>query len=63
MDKQMKECLKPHALLHIVTGIGLGIILTNWMASLYGQTGMIIGLFVVLASFLGELYLAGGHKK
>ena len=63
MDKQMKECLKPHALLHTLLGIGLGVIGVNWLGGLYGQNGLVIGLFIVLAAFMGEFYLAGQKKR
>ena len=59
----MKQCMKPHALLHTVGGAGAGLILANWFNGLTGQVGIIIGLFVLLGSFIGELYLAGGKKR
>ncbi|OGG18181.1 hypothetical protein A3D78_05375 [Candidatus Gottesmanbacteria bacterium RIFCSPHIGHO2_02_FULL_39_14] len=62
MDKQMKECFKPHAMLHTVFGIGIGMVLSNWLTGFSGQTGLVIGLFVVLTAFMGEFYLAGKKK-
>ncbi|OGG02160.1 hypothetical protein A2W14_06545 [Candidatus Gottesmanbacteria bacterium RBG_16_37_8] len=59
----MKECLKPHSLLHIVFGIGIGVVLVNWLTGLTGQTGLVVGLFIILAAFMGEFYLAGQKKK
>ena len=63
MDKQFKECMKPHAMVHTLFGIGLGLVLANWLTSLTGQTGLVIGLFVILIGFMFEFYLAGQRKK
>lgn len=63
MEKQMKECLKPHAILHTVFGLGLGLVLANWLTGFSGQTGMVLGLFLVLVAFIGEFYLGGDKKK
>lgn len=63
MEKQMKECLKPHALLHTVFGLGLGLVFANWFSGFLGETGLVIGLFLVLVAFIGEFYLGGGKKK
>ncbi|OGG06028.1 hypothetical protein A3D05_02865 [Candidatus Gottesmanbacteria bacterium RIFCSPHIGHO2_02_FULL_40_24] len=59
----MKECLKPHSVVHTVLGIGVGLVLANWLTGLSGQTGMVIGLFTIIAAFLGELYVAGQKKR
>ncbi len=53
MEKMMKECMKPHALLHTVTGAGLGILLANWL-SLTGDTGMWWGVGLLVAGVGGE---------
>ncbi len=34
MDKKMKECFKPHALMHSLVGLGLGIVLVSLVPSL-----------------------------
>ena len=63
MDKQMKECMKPHSLVHTLLGIGIGVVLANWLINLSGQSGLVIGLFLVLVAFMFEFYLAGQKKK
>ncbi len=34
MDKKMQECFKPHALMHSLMGLGLGIVLVSLIPSL-----------------------------
>ena len=63
MDRQMQECVKPHAVVHTILGIGVGLVIANWLESLTGQQGMVIGLFLILGAFMGEFYLAGQKKK
>ncbi len=59
----MKECLKPHSLVHSVVGIGLGILLTNWITFLSGANGIVIGGVVLIGGLLGELSLMSSKKK
>lgn len=53
MEKMMKECMKPHPLLHTVSGVGLGVLLTNWFG-LVGNTGMWLGLILLVVGVAGE---------
>lgn len=53
MDKMMKECMKQHPLLHTVSGIGLGVLLTNWLG-LTGTTGTWWGWGLVVVGVVGE---------
>ena len=34
MDKKIKECLSPHALMHTLTGLGLGLLVAALVPSL-----------------------------
>ena len=63
MDKQMKECMKPHSMVHTLFGIGIGVVLANWLITLSGQSGLVIGLFLILVAFMFEFYLAGQKRK
>lgn len=56
MEKMMKECMKPHPLLHTVMGVGLGMLLTNWLG-LPGDSGMLWGVVLVVAGFVGEFMI------
>lgn len=49
----LKECLKPHPLLHTITGAGIGLIVANLVLS--GDLGLVIGVVLVLAGFLAEI--------
>ncbi|MBI3379316.1 hypothetical protein HY029_01015 [Candidatus Gottesmanbacteria bacterium] len=57
MDKMMKECMKPHALLHTVTGVGLGMLLSNWLG-LAGEMGMWWGVGLIVVGVVGEFMIA-----
>lgn len=50
---KMEECLKPHALLHIVTGVGLGLLLVGVVPSVLGNAVM-WGVVLVVAAVVGE---------
>lgn len=56
MEKMMKECMKPHPLLHTVSGVGLGMLLTNWFG-LVGTTGVYLGVILVVLGVVGEFVL------
>lgn len=45
MDKMMKECMKPHALAHSVTGAGVALLVLYFVPSL---TAYLLALGVVL---------------
>ena len=54
MNMDMKECMKPHALLHSLTGIGLGLILVALMPSLVGNA-LMLGVVVVVVGIVGDM--------
>lgn len=53
MDAMMKECMKPHALMHLLSGIGLGIII----AAVMGSTNMGLGVVLLIAGMLGDMWV------
>lgn len=53
MEKMMKECMKPHALLHTVTGVGFGMLLTNWLG-LTVDAVMMWGVVLIVVGVAGE---------
>ena len=59
----MQECVKPHAIVHTILGVGVGFVIANWLNTFDGQQGLVIGLFLILGAFMGEFYLAGLKKK
>lgn len=50
---KMEECLKPHALLHTVTGVGLGLLLVAVMPSVV-ENAVMVGVVLVVAGVIGE---------
>lgn len=53
MDKMMKKCMEPHALLHTLTGIGLGMVILALMPSLMANA-LMYGVGVVVVGVVGE---------
>lgn len=51
MQGKLKECMKPHALAHSLTGFGVGLIVVNLVSSLYGQMGLWLGVILLVAGF------------
>ena len=60
LDKMMKECMKPHALLHLVTGAGLGMLLTTWFTGVAVNAAM-WGWVLLLVGIVGD-YLVQSKK-
>jgi len=50
----MKECTKPHPMLHSLTGLGLGLVVAGLVTSLAGQTGIVLGIILIVASIAGH---------
>ena len=49
----MKECLKPHPLLHSVAGIGLGFLLAGLVPGL-AASGVLLGIILLVVGMGGE---------
>ncbi len=49
-----KECLKPHALVHNLVGIGIGLVLAGLIPGLTGGTGVTVGVVLVVLGVIGE---------
>jgi len=52
----MKECLKPHPLLHSVAGIGLGLLLAGLVPGL-AVSGVLLGIILLVVGMGGELMM------
>lgn len=52
----MKRCMEPHALLHTLTGIGLGMIILALVPSLTANA-MMYGLVAVVVGIVGEFMI------
>ena len=54
MDAMMKECTKPHSLVHILTGIGLGLVLVGLMPTL-ASNGLMYGVVLVVVAIVLDM--------
>ena len=52
----MKECLKPHSLLHSVAGIGLGLFLAGLVPGL-AASGVLLGIILIVVGMGGEFVM------
>lgn len=59
MDKMMKECMKPHALTHTLTGVGLGVLLVGLFPSLSLNATM-VGLVVLVVGMVADYMVQSG---
>lgn len=53
MDKKIKECMKPHALMHSLAGLGVGLILVNFIPALIANA-LMLGLVVLVVAIVGD---------
>ena len=53
MDKMMKECMKPHAILHIVSGAGVGLLLVAFFPG-FAASALTWGLVLIVLGIVGE---------
>ena len=54
MDKMMKECMKPHALAHSLTGFGVALILVALWPSL-AQMGLWLGVVLLVVGVVWDM--------
>lgn len=59
-DKMMKECMKPHALAHSLTGAGVGLLLVAFLPVL-AQNVLMAGIVVLVAGIVFD-FLAQSKK-
>lgn len=57
----MKECMKPHALLHSLMGIGLGMVLLALLPGLVSNA-LTIGVVLIVIAFVAE-FMGGNPVK
>lgn len=53
MDKKIKECMKPHALAHSLSGLGVGFILIALMPSLVSMA-FVIGIIALVGGIIWD---------
>lgn len=50
---KISECLKPHALTHTLTGIGLGLLAAGLFPSIYAWA-VTLGMVLIVLALIGE---------
>ena len=53
MDKKLKECMKPHVLMHNLAGLGVGLILVNFIPTLV-DNALMLGVLVLVVAVVGD---------
>lgn len=53
MDKKIKECMKPHALMHSLAGLGLGLILVNFIPT-FADNALMLGVVALAVAVVGD---------
>lgn len=53
LNKMMAECTKPHALVHMLTGIGLGMIFVGLFQGLF-EMAVILGLLILAMGIFAD---------
>ena len=61
MNAMMKECTKPHALAHLVTGAGVGLLVLYFVPSLLSYL-LVLGAVLFVGGILWD-YWAQSSKK
>lgn len=59
MDKKFKECMKPHALMHSLAGLGFGLILVNFIPTLV-DNALMLGVVVLVVAVVGDFMVNKG---
>jgi len=50
----MKECFKPHVVMHSLIGLGIGFILASFIPALSTSTGLWLGIILVIIGIISE---------
>ena len=48
----MKECFKPHVILHSAAGLGIGLVLASLIPTLSGKIGLWLGLIIFVLTII-----------
>lgn len=59
MDNMMKECMKPHALAHGITGLGVGLLAAHFWP---GLAGLWVGVGVLVLGIIVD-FVTNPAKK
>lgn len=62
INEMIKECSKPHALNHIVSGAGIGFLVLYFVPSLGGNL-LWLGVGLLVVAFVWEFWTNPARKK
>lgn len=62
MNAMFKECMKPHALVHMVSGAGIGSLILYFIPSLTSNL-LMLGVVLIVAAFAIEFFVNPARKK
>jgi len=62
MNAMVKECMKPHALNHIVSGAGIGFLVLYFVPSLNANL-LILGAVLLVGAFVLEFFTNPARKN
>lgn len=60
LDAKMKECMKPHSLMHSLSGIGLGVVVATVFSGAIGANGIMFGILLIAAGIVGDMMVNKG---
>lgn len=55
-EKMLEECFTPHSLVHLLMGIGVGLIVVSFVPSLLNNA-LMLGVLVVVVGFLADFLI------
>lgn len=61
MNAMFKECAKPHALVHSVTGAGIALLVLYFVPSLLSNL-LVLGLVLFVGGFILEFFVNPARK-
>lgn len=59
MDKMMKECMKPHAIAHLVTGAGIALLLSSYVSAV-SANAMVLGIIALVGGIAYDMMVNKG---
>jgi len=62
MNGMIKECMKPHALNHMLSGAGIGFLVLYFVPSL-GANLLMLGVVLLVVAFVWEFMTNPARKK
>ena len=61
MNAMFKECMKPHALVHSITGAGIAFLLLYFIPSLTANL-LVLGIVLFVIAFILEFFVNPARK-